>query len=37
LGYFKTVVEAAQAYDREAFRIHGDRARLNFGIPEEAA
>ena len=30
LGYFDDEIEAAQAYDAAARRLHGDRARLNF-------
>lgn len=33
LGYFKTAVEAAKAYDLKAKELHKDFARLNF--PEE--
>jgi hypothetical protein len=34
LGYYTTMEQAAQAYDREAKVIRGDKARLNF--PEES-
>lgn len=30
LGVFNTAKEAAKAYDREAVKLHGDYARLNF-------
>lgn len=30
LGTFETAVEAALAYDREAFKLRGNNARLNF-------
>ncbi len=30
LGRFRSPIEAARAYDREAVRLHGDFARLNF-------
>ncbi|MBG9592027.1 AP2 domain-containing protein [Lysinibacillus sphaericus] len=30
LGYFLNEIEAAKAYDRKAYEIHGDKAILNF-------
>lgn len=30
LGYFATETEAAKVYDKEARKLHGDKARLNF-------
>lgn len=30
LGYFTDEVEAAKAYDKKAYELHGDKAILNF-------
>lgn len=36
LGYFKTEIEAAEAYDKKAYELYGEYAYLNFPVLLEA-